>query len=204
MRPGTAGGEFGSQANDGVRLPGSPYVRTKASYAGTFALLLCLAVAALMLLPALFGYQRYVITGGSMTGSIDRGSVVFDRAVPVTHLRVGDAITFRPPGAAHLVTHRIVGIGHAPGGARVFRTKGDANRTADPWRFVLRRPTQARVELSVPYVGYALSALMDRDLRMLVIGIPAALIALSLLVSLWRQAGEEATRGACRAERGTA
>ena len=164
---------------------------------GTASLGLALALAALMLLPTLFGYQRYVITGGSMTGEIERGSVVFDRAVPVARLEVGDVITYRPPGAAarHFVTHRIVSIGRGPAGVRTFRTKGDANRSVDPWRFTLRRPTQARVELTVPYVGYALSALMDRHLRMIIIGLPALVLAVSLLAALWRQAGEEAQRG---------
>ena len=52
-------------------------------WAATVLLALALGLAALMLVPGLIGYQRYVITGGSMTGSIDRGSVVFDREVPV-------------------------------------------------------------------------------------------------------------------------
>ena len=170
--------------------------------AGTIALLACLGLAALLFVPALFGYERYVITGGSMTGTIDRGSIAFDRAVPVAQLRVGDVITYTPPGAArgHLVTHRIVWIGRGPAAARSFRTKGDANRSADPWRFTLHSPTQARVELTVPYVGYVLSALMDRQLRMLVIGGPALLLALTLLVSLWRQAGEESRGGGPRSE----
>ena len=42
------------------------------------ALILALAV----LVPALLGYQRYVITSGSMTGTYDRGSLVFDKVVP--------------------------------------------------------------------------------------------------------------------------
>lgn len=163
---------------------------------GTVAVAGALALAALMLVPTLFGYHRYVITGGSMTGSIDRGSVVFDEAVPVSRLAIGDVITYAPPGAAagHLVTHRIVSIAPGRAGGRVFRTKGDANRSADPWRFVLRQPTQARVALAVPYVGYVLSALMDRTLRMLIVGLPALLLALTLLAGLWREAGVEARR----------
>ena len=39
------------------------------------ALILALAV----LVPALLGFQRYVITSGSMTGTYDRGSLVFDQ-----------------------------------------------------------------------------------------------------------------------------
>ena len=60
-----------------------------------------------MLLPALLGYQRYVITSGSMTGTYDRGSLVYDSVVPTSSLKVGDVITFGPPGHAGLVTHRI-------------------------------------------------------------------------------------------------
>ena len=47
------------------------------------ALLLALTV----LVPALLGYQRYVITSGSMTGTYDRGSLVFDKVVPTSSLR---------------------------------------------------------------------------------------------------------------------
>ena len=41
----------------------------------------CLAFAGLMLLPGLLGYQRYVITSGSMTGTYDRGSIVFEQVL---------------------------------------------------------------------------------------------------------------------------
>ena len=63
------------------------------------ALLLgAVVMAAVMLLPALFGLQRYVITGGSMEGSISRGSIVFDEPVPVEELEVGDVITYAAAG----------------------------------------------------------------------------------------------------------
>ena len=92
------------------------------------ALILALAV----LVPALLGYQRYVITSGSMTGTYDRGSLVFDKVVPTSSLRAGDVITFRPPGHAGLVTHRIHTLTSVDG-KRVLTTKGDANRVADAW-----------------------------------------------------------------------
>ena len=152
------------------------------------ALVLALAV----LVPALLGFQRYVITSGSMTGTYDRGSLVFDRVVATSSLRAGDVITFRPPGQAGLVTHRIasVGVDH---GRRVFTTKGDANRTADVWGAItLHDAHQARVAFHVPYLGFALAALSDRRLRILVIGLPALLIAIGTLSALWRDAGEQA------------
>jgi signal peptidase len=156
-----------------------------------------LACGSLMLLAGPLGFQRYVITGGSMTGTIDRGSVVYDRVVPTQSLKIGDVITYTPPkgdGPGGLVTHRIIWIGRDRSGARAFRTKGDANPAADPWRFVLAAPTQARVAFHVPYVGYAFVVLGDRRARMLVIGLPALLIAISLLAGLWEEAGRQSRR----------
>jgi signal peptidase len=145
-------------------------------------------LGALLVVPALAGYQRYVIVSGSMTGTYDRGSVVFDHVVPTSALKVGDVITYRPPGDSgvdHLITHRIHAI-TVHQGMRVYRTKGDANAVADPWTFTLPNATQARVSFHVPYAGFAVAALSDRRLRMLVVGLPALLIAVSSLASLWR------------------
>jgi signal peptidase I len=154
---------------------------------------LCLAAA--MLLPAAFGYQRYVITSGSMTGTYDRGSIVFDKAVPASDLEVGDVITYSPPASSHvsgMITHRIVSIhNHGEDGVS-YRTKGDANPDPDPWRFKLDQPTQAKVAFSIPYLGYGIAALSMLPIRMLIIGVPALLIAFALIARMWREAGEEA------------
>jgi len=154
-----------------------------------------LLFAALLILPAALGWQRYIITSGSMTGTYDRGSLVLDEVVPVDELREGDVITYRPPadaGPGGLVTHRIAKITTDPVGRKVFRTKGDANQAADPWTFMLPKGEQARVRAGVPYVGFALAALGRRDLRILIVGFPAGLIALMSIVGLWREAGAEA------------
>ena len=149
-----------------------------------------LLFGALLVIPSLLGWQRYVIVSGSMTGTYDRGSLVLDEVAPVAALRPGDVITYRPPagaGPAGLVTHRIVSIRDDRLGGRVFRTKGDANATPDPWTFGLRNRTQARVRAGIPYAGFAVAALSDRRLRMLIVGLPAALIALVALVELFRE-----------------
>jgi signal peptidase len=149
-----------------------------------------------MLVPALLGLDRYVITGDSMAGAYDRGSIVYERQVAVGELEVGDVITYTPPpgaGPQGKVTHRIVSI-EERAGERVFRTKGDANRARDPWTFTLDQPVQARVEFAIPYLGYAFAALSVREVRMVVIGAPALLVAVALLAGLWREAGAEAER----------
>jgi signal peptidase len=168
-----------------------------ARWLGAVATALCLALAAILLVPAALGYQRYVIVSGSMTGAYDRGSIVFDREVPVADLQVGDTITYQPPpgtSSDELITHRIAWIGADEQGGRLFRTRGDANPSADPWTFSLDKPDQARVEFSVPYVGYLLAALSIPAVRMLAIGLPAVLLALLILAGIWRDAGQEARR----------
>src|SRR4051794_10752366 len=164
----------------------------------TALLVAALMLGALMLLPPLLGYERYVITGSSMSGTIERGAIVYAKPVPVGELAVGDVITYTPPrgaGPGGKVTHRIVWAGRGESGARAFRTKGDNNRTADPWKFELRRPMQARVVADVPYAGYALAALGIRWVRMLVIGLPAALIAVAVVAGTWREAGDRGGAG---------
>ncbi len=166
-------------------------------WAGAGATVLCLLLAAVLLIPAALGYQRYVIVSGSMTGAYDRGSIVFDEEVPVAELQEGDTITYAPPPNASpedLVTHRIVWIGSNEQGKEAFRTKGDANETADPWTFTLDKPDQAKVAFSVPYVGYLLAALSIPTVRMLAIGIPAVIVAFLILAGIWRDAGVEARR----------
>jgi signal peptidase I len=166
-----------------------PLLSAARGLAGALPLLALLALGLVILIPAALGYQRYVILTGSMTGTYDRGSLVFDRVVPTSSLRVGDPITFKPPNHI-LVTHRIHKI-RTIDGKRVFWTKGDANRALDLWDpITLTQPTQAKVAFSVPYAGYAIAALQDRRWRMLIIGIPAALIALLTLRGLWRESGE--------------
>lgn len=152
----------------------------------TLASILVSFLALGFIVPAAFGLERYVIAGGSMTGSISRGSVVFEEVVPVSDLRVGDVITYLPPPDSEidqLVTHRI----HSIRGDKL-RTKGDANAAVDPWSFSLSAGTQPRVVAHVPYVGYLFLALQDRSTRVLAIGVPAGLVALMSLVELARRA----------------
>ncbi len=139
-----------------------------------------------MLLPGLVGMQRYVITTGSMTGTYDVGTLVFDRAVPAHDLRVGDVITYLPPassGVDHLVTHRLVSI-RTHAGHTTYRTRGDANPARDPWAFELSTDRQPRVAFAMPYVGRIFIALADPVTRRLVIGLPAVVVGLFALREL--------------------
>jgi signal peptidase len=158
---------------------------------------------AFLIAPAVMGWERYVIVSGSMTGTYDRGSLVFDEVVPTKSLKVGDVITYQPPpgaGPKGLVTHRIVKIAHdKKTGEAFYRTKGDANPAKDPWTFVLPDREQARVVAGIPRVGFVLAALAERNVRMLIVGFPALLIAIFAMVGLWRDSGREAAEAVASA-----
>jgi signal peptidase I len=149
--------------------------------------LVLLAGGLLLVVPTLLGLDRYVIVGGSMGPTIERGSLVFDEDVPVSELAVGDVITYVPPastGITRFVTHRIVEVDVDDAGMRSFRTKGDANAAADPWTFELPAERQNRVRFTVPFAGHVLLVLSDPSKRVLLIGIPAGLVAVRALLDL--------------------
>lgn len=144
------------------------------------------------LAPSLFGYERYVITGGSMSGTFEKGSIAFEERVPVDDVAVGDVITYLPPadsGTSHLVTHRVITDTVLPTGERQLQTQGDANPDPDPWTFTLTGDTQPVVRTTVPLAGWVFVALADRETRMIAIGVPAALIAMASLLELGRGIG---------------
>lgn len=156
------------------------------------------ALAAIMLIPAALGYHRYVILTGSMTGTYDAGSIIFDKPVPTSTLKVGDPITYAPPPGASpnqkLVTHRIHKVLPGPNGQRAYVTKGDANERPDNWKFVLKAPTQDKVMFHIPYVGYVFMLLQVREFRTALIGLPALLMAAWMIFGMWRDGGQELRR----------
>ncbi|MGB0100748.1 MAG: hypothetical protein WBP61_10760 [Nocardioides sp.] len=141
-------------------------------------------VSVLVLLPIGLGMQRYVMTSDSMAGdrddSIPRGAVVFERLVPLSDLRVGDVVTFRPPPSersdtrATRITHRIVEI--TPDG---IRTQGDARPAPDPWLLDPDPPVLPRVDITIPYLGYAYLALASPLLWIVALSLTAFVVVLA-------------------------
>jgi signal peptidase len=156
---------------------------------GRVLLVAAVGVLAAAYVPSLFGYQRYVLVGHSMEPTIHRGSLVFDRVVPVATLRSGDVVTYVPPGLERPVTHRIVSV-QRTGDQRVFRTRGDNNAVADPHPFALREARQARYSFSIPYLGRVFMLLADPHARLWLAIIPAILLACGAAVGAWRHGGE--------------
>lgn len=115
-------------------------------------------------------YRVYVVHTGSMSPAIPSRSAVLVRT---DHYRVGQVITFRENGLT--VTHRLVGFDRS--GAAI--TKGDADRSPDPWR-VPRAHIIGGVVAAPHLVGFALVYLRQP--------LGAASLALALL-AVWQTAG---------------
>ena len=96
-------------------------------------------------------YKVYVIHTGSMSPTIPSGSAV---VVHEGHYHVGQVITFTEDGLT--VTHRLVSIS----AAGLTTTKGDANKTNDPWH-VPKSQIIGGVVLAPRDVGYAITYLKD-------------------------------------------
>lgn len=178
-----------------MEITTSPHRPASTPWGRLLALVVILGpVTVLVLLPIGLGLQRYVMTGDSMAGSepdsLSRGTVVFERSVPVSELRVGDVITYRPPASADvegMVTHRIVEI--TPEG---IRTQGDAQPEPDPWMLTPDGPVVPRVVFALPYVGYAYLALADPLLWLLAVG-GVGLVMLAVTSAAQRQSSAAAT-----------
>lgn len=105
------------------------------------------AMAALLLLPWLFGIRPYVVMSGSMAPSITKWSIAYvDQNIVPERITEGDILAYKLGGET--VTHRVVGI--TPEG---FETKGDANEKAD-LGVIPRNSVLGREIFSIPYLGY--------------------------------------------------
>ena len=121
-----------------------------------------------------FGWRFGVVYSGSMEPSIHVGGVVGTQQVDTATIRTGNVITFVSHDKGVLVTHRVVEVMHDEG-ALLFRTKGDANGTADA-DLVAASDVVGMVRLSIPYAGYAADFIRKPLGFALVLGVPALII----------------------------
>jgi signal peptidase I len=117
----------------------------------------CTAVLVLVLVVAgpLLGQWRVLpVISDSMSPEYPAGSLVLATPKPADLLAVGDVVIFLAPmPGTPKVMHRIVDVDERSG-QPIFRTKGDANVTADPWSLELRSRTAWQVRAAVPAVGW--------------------------------------------------
>jgi len=145
--------------------------------------------------PNIFGKQMYEVLSGSMEPHIHTGSIILDSPkVNISQLKVGDVITFKLPKQANvfaqdtgaIVTHRIAQI-VTQNGTEMFRTKGDANQSVDPWIIPSSNVIAKYTSVTIPFLGYYLNFLKTRLGIALLMILPGALLIISSVVSLIRE-----------------
>jgi signal peptidase len=178
---------------DNPRRPArpSPLGRAAAVLARLLLIGVLLVLAALTL-PALAGWQRFVVDDDAMAPTLDRGAIVWDEAVPIDRLVAGDIITFHEPETGAAVTRRISRTGRDPHGRPILRVQGDANPDPDAASVVLDRPVLTRVRLVVPELGWLLLAIADPWARFLATLLPAVGVIGWAVIGLSRDARREA------------
>jgi signal peptidase len=110
------------------------------------------------------GPRMYVVQTGSMEPTIPVASAIL--VDPHQYPRPGQVVTFQRNGS--VTTHRLMKSG---------ATKGDANRTEDPWK-LSQTKVLGTVQATVPNLGYLLVYLKQ----------PAGLLSLLLLPLVLRLA----------------
>lgn len=137
--------------------------------------------------------ESYVVMSGSMEPSIMTGDVIFVYDRDPSTIEEGDVITYNLDGQQREVTtHRVIDIVENEEGQRMFVTKGDANEEPDPYRVppnavVGVMPTDG-VPARVPFLGHALLFAQSRLGIVLLVFIPAGLLVVTELWSLYKEA----------------
>jgi len=141
-------------------------------------------------------FQVLTVLTGSMTPTAPQGSMAFVAPKSRSDLHVGDVLTYAiPVEDHHVVTHRVIEV-RRTNHTTVVRTKGDANKAADPWIAELHDRTVWTERFAVPYLGRAIAALRS-PLAHRLGQLAPILLAVAFLRNLWRK--EEAAPDAVAA-----
>ena len=161
------------------------HVRSTARWVGRLAIVVAAGMFMLLAIgPHTGRYRTLTVLTASMRPTVPPGSVVIVTPIPVTAVKRGDIITYKPPVAdAHLVTHRVVEVVE-PG---TVRTRGDANNVDDPWVAQLQGSTVWKVRTQLPGLGYAIEGMRAPIPRLLSVGVTTFIAVLAGLRRIWRR-----------------
>lgn len=164
--------------------------RKVGTFAGWTVIGAVAGVLALITLPRIAGYVPYTVLTGSMSPAIAPGDIVIDERLPARHLRAGDIVTFADPERrGRMITHRVRRI-DVRGSEVAVVTRGDANTVDERWR-TRAAGHVGRVVARVPYAGFLTSWIRSPHGRLLLLVVPAVLLAVLELHATWRPARKE-------------
>jgi len=137
------------------------------------------------------------VMSASMEPALPVHSMILVKEVDPEDVRVGDIITFDPPGPTPRVTHRVVARERRDS-RWYFRTKGDANPAPDDWRRGTDHPERLRREVTygnrpairqvatIPHLGWIAALGAYPRVRMALFLAPFVAVGVCLLRAIWR------------------
>ena len=131
-------------------------MRKAAEYLIIAVAILLMIVTALVFIAPGFGWRVDAVLSGSMEPEIRVGSIEVTQPVQAEAIKTGDIITFTSPATGKLTSHRVVAIEEST--SYRFRTKGDANESADPF-LVPAQNVVGRVCFHLSILGYIIQFL---------------------------------------------
>lgn len=136
------------------------------------------------LIPAKGNYIVLTVLSGSMEPTIQTGSIVAIK--PADSYKIGDIVTYGAIGKDKIpVTHRIKEV-KVVNGQTYFITKGDANESIDA-KEIAEKSVHGKVFLTLPYVGYAVSAVRKPIGFFFIVAIPLLLIVIEEVKSIKKE-----------------
>lgn len=121
------------------------------------------------------GMRSFIVKSGSMEPAIPIGALVITQRIHPSLLEPGDVITYiRPTEEKDFITHRVLGVSTQNEYVRI-QTKGDHNLVPDTWQ-VSGGNVIGRVQISLPWFGFALAFMQSKIGILLFILIPASFI----------------------------
>ena len=136
------------------------------------------------LFPVPGNYEVKVVLSGSMEPAIKVGSLAIVK--PVELYKTGDVITFGKDDRNNIpTTHRIIAE-QVVSGEFIFTTKGDANDDPDA-REVREDEIIGKVIFDIPYLGFILDMARKPLGFVILIGIPAGLVAFDEIGKILRE-----------------
>ena len=139
-------------------------------------------------------FNAYVVLSGSMLPHIEIKDIVVTKKIPAEELEVGDIITFIAPDSRYggiSITHRILDKYYDESlGSYTYRTKGDANNTADS-ALVPNENILGKVILKIPKLGYLQDILSSKGGLIFVVLIPCLLILSYDIMKVLKKLGQK-------------
>lgn len=139
-------------------------------------------------------FNAYVVLSGSMLPEIKVKDIVVTKKVSAEDLEVGDIITFIAPDSRFggiSITHRIIDTYYDESlGSYTYRTKGDANNTADS-SLVPNENILGRVILKIPKLGYLQDLLASKGGLIFVVLIPCLVILSYDIMKILKKVGQK-------------